>query len=112
MLTEGRPGSKVKDQVEVPDKVIEPKHYGMHRHFTEGCSMLLWGGGIKKGHVIGQTAAERPFSAITEPIVIDQVHQTIYQAMGISPETNYVVEARPFYTTPDGKGKSIEGVFG
>ena len=42
----------------------------------------------------------------------DQVHQTIYQAMGISPETNYVVEARPFYTTPDGKGKSIEGVFG
>lgn len=112
MLTEGRPGSKVKDQVEVPDKVIEPKHYGMHRHFTEGCSMLLWGGGIKKGHVIGQTAAERPFSAITEPIVIDQVHQTIYQAIGISPETNYVVEARPFYTTPDGKGKSIEGVFG
>lgn len=112
MLTEGRPGSKVKDQVVVPDKITEPKHYGMHRHFTEGCSMLLWGGGIKKGHVIGQTATERPFSAITEPIVIDQVHQTIYQAMGISPETNYVVEARPFYTTPDGKGKSIEGVFG
>ena len=112
MLTEGRPGSKVKDQVDVPEKITEEKHYGMHRHFTDGCSLLMYGGGIKKGNVIGQTAAERPFSATTEPIVIDQVHQTIYHALGISPETNYVVEGRPFYTTPDGHGKRIEGIFG
>ncbi len=112
MLTEGRPGSKVKDQVDVPDKITEPKHYGMHRHFTDGCSMLMWGGGIKRGHVIGQTAEERPFSATTEPIVIDQVHQTIYQALGIAPDTNFVVEGRPVYTTPEGHGKSIEGIFG
>ncbi len=112
MLTEGRPGSNVKDQVDVPKIIKQAKHYGMHRHFTDGCSMMMWGGGIKKGHVIGQTAAERPFSATTEPIVIDQVHQTIYHSLGIVPETHRVVEGRPIYTTPDGHGEVIEGIFG
>lgn len=108
MLIEGRPDQKVLDQVDVPKKVEDLKNYGMHRHFTEGCSMLFWGGGVKQGSVIGETAAERPFSAITEPIVIDQVHQSIYHALGISPDTNYEVEGRPIYTTPDGHGKHIK----
>lgn len=107
MLMEGRPGENVKDQVEVPDHVEELKHYGMHRHFTDGSSMLLWGGGIKKGYVMGETAEERPFRAITEPVIIDQVHQTIYHLLGMDDETNYVIEGRPFYTTPDGKGRPI-----
>ncbi len=107
MLMEGRPGEKVQDQVVVPDYVEDMKHYGMHRHFTDGSSILLWGGGIKKGYVMGETAGERPFRAITEPVVIDQVHQTIYYLLGMDPETNYVIEGRPFYTTPDGKGKPI-----
>lgn len=107
MLMEGRPGEKVKDQVEVPDFVESEKHYGMHRHFTDGSSILMWGGGIKKGYVMGATADERPFKAITEPVQIDQVHQTIYHLLGLDPETNYVIEGRPFYTTPDGKGKPI-----
>lgn len=111
MLIEGRPDQKVLDQVDVPEKVEELKNYGMHRHFTEGCSMIFWGGGVQKGHVIGETAPERPFSAITEPIVIDQVHQSIYHALGISPDTHYEVEGRPVYTTPDGKGKRIEELF-
>jgi len=108
MLMEGRPGKKVLDQVHVPDKVEELKHYGMHRHFTDGCSMLLFGGGIRKGYVHGETADERPFKAITEPVYIDQVHQSIYHCLGISPETHYTIEKRPFYTTPDGEGKIIE----
>ena len=107
MLVEGRPGQTVKDQVQVPDYVDELKLYGMHRHFTDGCSILMWGGGIKKGHVHGETAGERPFKAITKPVVIDEVHQTIYHALGIPPETNYVIEKRPFYTTPDGKGEVL-----
>lgn len=107
MLLEGRPGEKIKDQVDVPEYVEELKHYGMHRHFTDGSTILMWGGGVKKGHVIGETADERPFRATTEPIVIDQVHQTIYDLLGFDPETNYVIEGRPFYTTPDGKGKPI-----
>ncbi len=106
MLTEGRPDLKVKDQVVVPDIITDMKNYGMHRHFTDGCSMLMFGGGIKKGHVYGKTADERPCKSIENPIKIDRIHQTIYHALGISPETNYEIEQRPFYTTPDGKGKA------
>ena len=36
-----------------------------------------------------------------------QVHQTIYHALDIDPETNYITEERPFYTTPDGSSKAI-----
>ena len=105
MLTEGRPGLKVKDQVEVPDIIDDMKNYGMHRHFTDGCSMLLFGGGVKRGHVFGKTADERPCKTIENPIKIDSIHQTIYHALGIAPDTNYEIERRPFYTTPDGHGK-------
>ena len=110
MLVEGRPGSKIKDQVDVPDYVESIKNYGMHRHFTDGCSLLLFGGGIKKGHVHGATAPERPFKAITEPVYIDQIHQTVYQTLGLDPETHYKIEGRPFYTTPDGLGEALDDV--
>ena len=36
------------------------QHYGMHRHFTEAGSVLLFGGGFKRGYLHGETAAERP----------------------------------------------------
>jgi hypothetical protein len=35
-------------------------HYGLHRHFTGGSSVVMFGGGMKKGHVHGATADERP----------------------------------------------------
>jgi hypothetical protein len=105
MLTEGRPDLKVLDQVEVPEIIEDMKNYGMHRHFTDGCSILMFGGGIKRGHVFGKTADERPCKTIEKPIKIDSIHQTIYHALGIAPDTNYVIEQRPFYTTPDGHGK-------
>ncbi len=112
VMVEGRPELKVQEQVEQPNVIEELKHYGMHRHFTDGCSMLMFGGGIKKGNVYGKTADERPCKTIENPIVIDQVHQTIYHALGIDPQTHYVVEKRPFYTTPDGKGKAVMELFG
>lgn len=107
MLTEGRPDLKVKDQVTVPDIIEDLKNYGMHRHFTDGCSILMFGGGIKRGHVFGKTADERPCKTIENPIKIDGIHQTIYHALGIPQELNYEIEQRPFYTTPDGKGKAV-----
>jgi hypothetical protein len=110
-IMEGRPGLKVKDQVDQPDIIEEEKFYGMHRHFTDGSSILMWGGGIKNGFVYGKTADERPCSSIENPVVIDQVHQTVYHALGIHPETNYTIEGRPFYTTPDGQGKPILDLF-
>jgi len=106
MLTEGRPDLKVLDQVEVPDVIEDMKNYGMHRHFTDGCSILMFGGGIKRGHVFGKTADERPCKTIENPIKINDLHQTVYHALGIAPDTNYIIEQRPFYTTPDGHGKA------
>ncbi|HRP54927.1 DUF1501 domain-containing protein [Agriterribacter sp.] len=108
MMVEGRPDATVKEQVNQPDILNDMKFYGMHRHFTDGCSILMFGGGIKKGFVYGKTADERPCKTIENPIRIEQVHQTIYHTLGIPPDTNYEVEKRPFYTTPDGDGEIVE----
>lgn len=105
MMLEGRPGATVKEQVKQPDIIHELKHYGMHRHFTDGCSILMFGGGIKQGYAYGKTSEERPCKTIEKPIRIDSIHQTIYHALGIPADTNYVIEKRPFYSTPDGDGQ-------
>ena len=105
MMVEGRPDLKVEEQVNQPDIIQDIKNYGMHRHFTEGGSILMFGGGIKKGNTFGKTADVRPCKTIEKPIMIEQIHQTIYHALGIAEDTHYLVEKRPFYTTPDGLGK-------
>lgn len=105
MMVEGRPEAKVKEQVDQPDIIHDLKNYGMHRHFTDGCSMLMFGGGVKKGHVYGKTSDERPCKTVENPIKIDTIHQSIYHALGIDGETHAVIEKRPVYTTPDGMGK-------
>ncbi len=107
MMMEGKPELRVQDQVKVPDTITEPKFYGMHRHFTDAGSILMFGGGIKKGFVYGKTADERPCKTIENPVHIDGIHQTIYHALGIAPDTHYDVEKRPFYSTPDGLGKPV-----
>jgi len=111
MMTEGKPGKTVQDQVKVPDRMSEMKHYGMHRHFTEAGSVLLFGGGVKKGYLYGRTADERPCSIVENPVTIDDLHATIYHALGIPANLSYSVEKRPFYVTPDGKGKPVLDLF-
>jgi hypothetical protein len=110
MMTEGKPGNTVQNQVVVPDVISEPKHYGMHRHFTDAGSVLLFGGGAKKGYLYGKTADERPCKTIEKPVIIEDLHATIYQAVGISPKLSYEIEQRPFYVTRDGKGVPIDEV--
>ena len=110
MMTEGKPGNKVKDQVVVPEMVTELKHYGMHRHFTDAGSVLLFGGGVRKGFLYGKTADERPCKTIENPVVIEDLHATIYQTVGISPRQSFEIEKRPFYVTRDGLGKPIHAV--
>lgn len=112
MMVEGRPDAKVKEQVDQPDVIHELRHYGMHRHFTDGCSMLMFGGGIKKGHVYGKTSDERPCKTVEKPIKIEEIHQTVYHALGIPDDTHAVVEKRPIYTTPDGLGRPELELFG
>lgn len=106
MVMEGRPGAEVLHQVDQPDIIHDIKNYGMHRHFTDGSSILMFGGGIKKGFIYGKTADERPCKTIEKPIKIERIHQSIYHALGIDPQKHAVVEGRPFYTTPDGVHKA------
>ena len=112
MMTEGRPGSNALDQsLAVSDTLVEMKHYGMHRHWTAGSSVLMFGGGIKRGYLHGATAEERPILA-DNPVTITDLHATIYTAMGINPKTAFLVEKRPFYVTEDGHGKAVMELFG
>lgn len=113
MMIEGVPGSTARDQsLAATDRLQEMKHYGLHRHFTGGSSVVMFGGGIKRGHLYGATADERPCVAIDKPISISDLHATIFHAMGISPKTVYEVERRPFYATQDGKGTPVLDLFG
>ncbi|MEO8353759.1 MAG: DUF1501 domain-containing protein, partial [Chthoniobacteraceae bacterium] len=96
------------DLKKLPDVMAEPKHYGMHRHFTGAGSVLMFGGGVKRGYVHGRTADERPCKAIENPVNIRDLHQTMYQTLGLSAETHFEIEGRPFYTTPDGKGTAVK----
>jgi hypothetical protein len=111
-ITEGKVGKEVKDQaINIPDVMSEPRHYGMHRHFTAAGSILMFGGGIKKGFVYGRTADERPCTTIENPVVMEDLHATMYHALGIPPDTSYVVEKRPVFVTKDGLGKPITELF-
>ena len=112
MLVEGKPDRTVKDQVEVPDVINDLKHYGMHRHFTDAGCVPLFGGGIKKGHLHGVTADERPCKTLKDRVVIEDLHATLFHALGISPKLAYEIEKRPFYVTRDGLGKPILELFG
>jgi hypothetical protein len=112
MLIEGVPGSTARDQSRAPaQKLGEMKHYGLHRHFTGSGSVLMFGGGMKKGFLYGETAPERPLLVTKNPIPIKDLHATILTAMGIHPRTAFEVEKRPFYVTEDGKGAPVRELF-
>jgi hypothetical protein len=113
MLMEGKPGSNAADQAtEKVDVMQELKHYGQHRHFTGSSCVVLWGGGVKRGFLYGESAPERPFMAVKNPIGISDLHATIFTAMGVSPKTAFDVEKRPFYATTDGTGVPVMELFG
>ncbi|MEM7600956.1 MAG: DUF1501 domain-containing protein [Verrucomicrobiota bacterium] len=111
-MMEGKPGSEANDQAtHKVDNITEMKHYGLHRHFTGGSSVMMFGGGVKKGHLYGATADERPLIAIEDPVTITDLHATIMTAMGVSPRTEFTIEGRPFYVTQDGVGKPVNEIF-
>jgi uncharacterized protein (DUF1501 family) len=112
MMIEGVPGSTASDQsLAKTDVMKEPKHYGLHRHFTGSGSVLMFGGGIKRGQVYGETAPERPLLTTKNPVTISDLHATLFTAMGISPRTAFDIEKRPFYATLDGKGQPVKALF-
>ena len=112
MIIEGVPGSSARDQSRArTDTLQELKHYGLHRHFTGGTSVVMFGGGVKQGFVYGKTADSRPCLAVENPVPISDMHATIFTAMGINPRTSMDVERRPFYVTEDGEGKAVSALF-
>jgi hypothetical protein len=112
MMIEGVPGSTARDQSRAKaDRMEKMIHYGLHRHFTGSSSVLLFGGGMKKGFLYGETAKERPLLVTKNPITIPDLHATILTALGISPRTAFEVEKRPFFVTQDGKGRPVKELF-
>ena len=107
MMIEGVPGQHGPDQAGQTDTRVEMIHYGLHRHFTGSGSVLMFGGGIKRGFLYGETAAERPLTTMKDPVSIPDLHATIFTAMGISPRYGFDIEKRPFYVTEDGKGVPV-----
>lgn len=111
MMIEGVPGSTARDQSRArSDTLQQPIHYGLHRHFTGSGSVLLFGGGMKRGHLHGETAPERPLLVTRDPVSIMDLHATILTALGISPQTAFDIERRPFYATEDGRGRPVTAV--
>ncbi|MGI6458390.1 MAG: DUF1501 domain-containing protein [bacterium] len=90
--------------------ITDEKLYGHHGHFSSANCMLFFGGGFKQGHIHGKTADEHPMLPIENPVKLIDVYATIYKALGIPADTNYVVEDRPFFVTNNGEGKPIEGL--
>ena len=112
MMIEGVPGSTAQDQSRAKTDVLKEKvHYGLHRHFTGSGSVLMFGGGVRKGFLYGETAPERPLVTVKNPVKIPDLHASIFRAMGISPKTAFDVEKRPFYATEDGKGRPVTDLF-
>jgi len=111
-LIDGKPGSEANEQAtHKVDVITEEKHYGLHRHFTGGTSVAMFGGGVKKSHLYGRTADERPLFAVENPVTVMDLHATIMTAMGVSPKTEFNIEGRPFYVTEDSKGKAVMDIF-
>jgi hypothetical protein len=112
MMIEGVPGSNAVDQSRAKSDVMkEMIHYGLHRHFTGAGSVLLFGGGVRKGFLYGETATERPLLTTKDPVTIRDLHATIFTALGISARTAFDVEKRPFFATEDGKGRPVPALF-
>ena len=71
-------------------------------------SLLGMGGSETKS---GKTADERPCKTLEKRIIIEDLHASIFHALGISPRLSYEIEKRPFYVTRDGEGKPILELF-
>ena len=112
VLIEGKEEKQtIKSSGAFGDTMPDRRHYGMHTHFADAGSVVMWGGGIRKGYVHGVTADEHPCKTIEAPVSMEDLHATIYHAVGIAPDLAHEIENRPFYVTKDGLGKPIHDLF-
>ena len=73
----------------------DESQYGFHGHFAAASSMLFFGGPFKRGFAYGRTADQHPMVVVENPVRIEDVHATIYAAMGIGPEAGHVQDGSP-----------------
>ena len=73
-------------------------------------AMLLGLGPRAHKPVFVVTAAERPCKTLQDRVVIEDLHATLYTALGISPKLAYEIEKRPFYVTRDASGQPVTQV--
>jgi hypothetical protein len=113
MMAEGKPERFIANDgtIQVPERMSDPRHYGMHRHFTGAQSVLVFGGGMKQGVAYGATAEERPMRVIDKPIALVDLQATILHAAGVPADLAYTYEQRPVYVTKDGKAKPALDLF-
>jgi hypothetical protein len=90
--------------------IASEQMYGFHGHFSSTNCMVMFGGGFKGGYVHGKTADHHPMTAIENPVSLTDTHATLYKAMGIAPDTNFVTESRPVYVTNNGKGVPVDAM--
>src|SRR6266404_9417838 len=93
-----------------PKRIVFPEG-AEPRHFTDAGCVLMFGGGVKRGYLHGVTADERPCKTLEKRVIIEDLHASIFRAVGISPRLSYETEKRPFYVTRDGLGKPIMDLF-
>lgn len=59
-------------------------------HWPYGFSVAMAGGGIRGGHVIGQTDPEGESKEPADPVTVQNIHATIQHALGIDPEKEII----------------------
>ena len=82
---------------------------GGRGHQSLAFSCLLAGGGLRTGHVVGETD-ELGKEAVTQPIEVPDLHATIHAALGIDPAKVLYAGKRPVPITDH--GQVIQQVFG
>src|SRR5205814_4853882 len=108
IMIEGVDGTRPEDRnsPKPPDRIENIQLYGMHRHFTQAGCVVMWGGGMKRGHVYGATADERPTKVVKDPVTTEDLHATIDRAAGSPADQAYDLERWPFFVTRLRKGKA------
>jgi len=58
-------------------------------HWNAAFSLIMGGGGIKGGRIVGKTDPKAE-SIVERPVTVEQLHATVYHALGIDPSQSLV----------------------
>jgi len=71
-------------------------------HWSSAISLVMGGGGVKGGRIVGKTDPRGEY-IVERPVTVQDLHATIYHALGIDPYTSFLNTAgRPVPAVDDG----------